>query len=63
MTTLSSPPAGIGTIVAVMLPYSMVFLIGWTVLFAIWMALGWPIGPGSPPEYIPAAAPAAALAP
>lgn len=57
------PKAGIGTIVAVMLPYSMVFLIGWTVLFAIWMALGWPIGPGSPLEYIPAAAPAAVLAP
>ncbi|MDQ3617678.1 MAG: AbgT family transporter [Pseudomonadota bacterium] len=49
------PKAGIGTVVAVMLPYSMVFLIGWTVLFAIWMAMGWPIGPGAPLDYIPAA--------
>ena len=48
------PKAGIGTVVAVMLPYSMVFLVGWTILFSIWMALGFPIGPGSPLEYIPA---------
>lgn len=48
------PKAGIGTVVAVMLPYSMVFLIGWTVLFALWMAMGWPIGPGAPLQYIPA---------
>lgn len=49
------PKAGIGTVIAVMLPYSMVFLAGWTVLFAIWMAMGWPIGPGAPLDYIPAA--------
>jgi len=48
------PKAGIGTVVAVMLPYSMVFMVGWTLLFALWMALGWPIGPGAPLEYIPA---------
>lgn len=49
------PKAGIGTVIAVMLPYSMVFLIGWTVMFSIWMAMGWPIGPGAPLEYVPAA--------
>ena len=48
------PKAGIGTVVAVMLPYSMVFLAGWTLLFALWMAMGWPIGPGSPLQYIQA---------
>lgn len=48
------PKSGIGTIIAVMLPYSVVFLIGWTTLFAIWMALGFPIGPGSPLDYVPA---------
>jgi aminobenzoyl-glutamate transport protein len=48
------PKAGIGTVIAVMLPYSIVFMIGWTILFSIWMALGFPIGPGSPLEYIPA---------
>ena len=38
--------AGIGTLVATMLPYSLIFLIGWTVLLALWMVLGLPLGPG-----------------
>lgn len=50
------PKAGIGTVIAVMLPYSIVFLIGWTVLFALWMALDLPIGPGALLRYVPAAA-------
>lgn len=41
------PKAGIGTVVATMIPYSIVFLIGWTVLFAGWIALGLPLGPGA----------------
>ncbi|QDH71756.1 AbgT family transporter [Lysobacter alkalisoli] len=48
------PKAGIGTVVATMLPYSIAFLIGWTVLFTIWMLAGWPIGPDAPLNYIPA---------
>ena len=36
--------AGIGTITATMIPYSLVFLVGWTLLFVIWLALGLPIG-------------------
>ena len=50
------PKAGIGTVIAVMLPYSMVFLIGWTVLFAFWMGFDLPIGPGAPLQYVPATA-------
>ncbi|WP_255505518.1 AbgT family transporter [Alkalisalibacterium limincola] len=49
------PKAGIGTVIAVMLPYSVVFMLGWTVLFSAWMFLGLPIGPGAPLEYIPVA--------
>jgi len=45
------PKSGIGTLVAVMLPYSVVFAFGWTVLFAIWLALGLPIGPDAPLDY------------
>ncbi len=46
---------GIGTMVATMLPYSMAFLIGWTVFFYLWVfVIGLPVGPGSPTEYIPA---------
>ncbi|MDZ3824273.1 MAG: AbgT family transporter [Pseudoxanthomonas sp.] len=50
------PKAGIGTLVAVMLPYSIVFLIGWSAMFAIWLAFGLPIGPDAPLDYVPAAA-------
>jgi aminobenzoyl-glutamate transport protein len=39
--------AGIGTVISTMLPYSIVFLIGWVLLFGVWVALGLPIGPGS----------------
>lgn len=39
--------SGIGTVVALMLPYSIIFLIGWAVFFAIWYWLGLPIGPGA----------------
>lgn len=39
--------AGIGTIVSSMLPYSMVFFIGWSILLMIWIWLGLPIGPGA----------------
>lgn len=37
--------SGIGTIIALMLPYSLVFAVIWTILLIIWMMLGWPIGP------------------
>ncbi|MBU6378846.1 MAG: AbgT family transporter [Gammaproteobacteria bacterium] len=45
------PRTGLGTIVAVMLPYSATFLIGWATVFGIWLALGLPIGPDSPLQY------------
>jgi aminobenzoyl-glutamate transport protein len=48
------PKAGIGTLVATMLPYSVVFFLGWSVLFAIWLGLDLPIGPGASLEYTPA---------
>lgn len=38
--------AGIGTLIANMLPFSIVFLIGWSLLLALWTAMGWPLGPG-----------------
>ena len=40
--------AGIGTLVSLMLPYSITFLIGWSIMFVIWLMLGWPVGPGAP---------------
>lgn len=38
--------SGIGTLIATMLPYSMIFMLGWTVLLVVWMTLGLPLGPG-----------------
>lgn len=42
--------AGIGTVVALMLPYSITLLVVWTLLFLAWFALGIPLGPGYPPN-------------
>jgi aminobenzoyl-glutamate transport protein len=42
------PKAGIGTVVATMLPYTFVFMIVWTILLVIWYLLGIPVGPGAP---------------
>lgn len=41
------PKAGIGTVVATMIPYSIVFFIGWSLLFALWVFMGWDLGPGA----------------
>ncbi|HWR96340.1 MAG TPA: AbgT family transporter [Arenimonas sp.] len=41
------PKAGIGTVVATMIPYSITFLIGWSMLFTLWIFLGWDLGPGA----------------
>jgi aminobenzoyl-glutamate transport protein len=40
------PSIGIGTIIAIMLPYSVSFLIGWSLFLLLWILIGIPIGPG-----------------
>ncbi|MCA0378478.1 MAG: AbgT family transporter [Actinobacteria bacterium] len=40
--------AGIGTIIALMIPYALWMLLAWTALFVIWFLTGIPWGPGSP---------------
>jgi aminobenzoyl-glutamate transport protein len=42
--------AGIGTIIALMLPYVVAIAVSWIVLFALWWLLGLPVGPGFPIE-------------
>ncbi len=37
--------SSIGTLISIMLPYSIVFMIGWSIFLAIWMLSGFPIGP------------------
>ena len=46
------PKAGVGTLIAMMLPYSVAFLICWSVFFFLWVfVLGLPVGPASPIYY------------
>ena len=45
---------GIGTMISMMLPYSIIFLIGWSLLFYLWVfVFHLPVGPGSPIYYSP----------
>ncbi len=40
--------AGLGTIVALMLPYTLIIAVAWIILFILWFVLGIPLGPGYP---------------
>ena len=40
--------AGMGTVISLMLPYTVVVLVVWTLIFAAWFLLGIPWGPGAP---------------
>jgi aminobenzoyl-glutamate transport protein len=42
------PKAGIGTVVATMLPYTFIFFLGWVVLLILWILLDLPLGPAAP---------------
>lgn len=40
--------AGVGTVIALMLPYAAILTVVWTLFFVAWYLLGIPLGPGSP---------------
>ena len=40
--------SGIGTVIALMLPYFVALTLVWTLFFVIWYLLGIPMGPGAP---------------
>jgi aminobenzoyl-glutamate transport protein len=44
--------AGIGTIIALMLPYVAFIAIAWILLFVAWFLLGVPLGPGYPVQAV-----------
>jgi aminobenzoyl-glutamate transport protein len=46
-----NPNAKVGTLIAMMLPYSIGFMIFWTVMLFIWITFGIPVGPGAPLHY------------
>ncbi len=39
--------AGIGTLISMMLPYTLIFIVVWTAFFVVWYLLGVPLGPGA----------------
>ena len=39
--------AGMGTIISMMLPYSIAFLVSWIAMVIVWMLLNLPLGPGA----------------
>lgn len=45
--------AGIGTLIALMLPYSIAFFIAWTIMFVLWIQFGLPIGVDAPLTWSP----------
>ncbi len=40
--------AGIGTVIALMVPYAVVVAVLWTAFFVLWYLIGIPLGPGWP---------------
>ena len=43
---------GVGTLIAMMLPYSICFIVAWSIFFYLWtFVMGLPVGPGSPTYY------------
>ena len=40
--------AGIGTVIALMIPYVVILAVVWIALFVLWFVLGLPLGPGYP---------------
>ena len=47
------PQSGLGTLVALMLPYTAAFLVAWMAMLAVWMWLGLPLGATGPLVYAP----------
>jgi aminobenzoyl-glutamate transport protein len=46
------PKARVGTVIALMLPYSVSFLIFWSLMLFVWIFLGLPLGPGANLNYV-----------
>ena len=40
--------SGIGTIISLMIPYTVIVMVAWTAFFVAWYLLGIPLGPGYP---------------
>ncbi len=57
-----APKSGMGTMIAMMLPYTVLFLIAWSAMIIVWFEFGWDLGIGGPLHYVPSEALAAPAA-
>jgi aminobenzoyl-glutamate transport protein len=48
-----APQSGIGTLLALMLPFALTFLVVWSALLVCWIGLDLPLGPAGPLHYVP----------
>lgn len=48
-----APDFGVGSLIALMIPYTMAFAVAGLSLVAIWSTIGAPVGPGAPAVYAP----------
>ncbi len=53
--TKYSGKAGMGNLIALMTPYSVIFAVVWTLFLLAWVWAGVPLGPGGPLTYTPPA--------
>jgi aminobenzoyl-glutamate transport protein len=47
------PAAGLGTLISLMVPYSVVLGVVWTLLLVVWYLSGMPLGPSAPLHFTP----------
>jgi aminobenzoyl-glutamate transport protein len=47
------PAAGLGTLISLMVPYSLALGIAWTALLVVWFFTGLPLGPTAPLTFMP----------
>jgi aminobenzoyl-glutamate transport protein len=51
-----APRGGVGTLIAMMVPYTVVFTVVWLAMLLVWIAVGAELGPNGPLTYAPASA-------
>jgi len=39
--------AGVGTVVSLMIPYTIIVAVAWILFFVVWYLIGIPLGPGA----------------
>ena len=42
-------PVGIGTVISLAMPYSLTYLVVFSVQLVVWYVINWPLGPGALP--------------